>query len=81
MERGIKIKTKSPAQSQAKKISACFESGKPTITAKNPIAVKHLHHKPPHLAGLDGKAECVDNCGPPTVRMLVLAAPRRRCPQ
>jgi hypothetical protein len=56
-------------------------SGKPTITAKNAFAVKHLHHRPPHLTGLDGAAEVVDNCAPPEATALNLAAPTRRFPQ
>jgi len=58
-----------------------FGAGKLSITAKNAFAVKHLHHKPLILGGLDGGGECVDNCDPPTVRMLILAAYRRRYPQ
>ena len=38
------------------------------ITAKFAFAVKHLHHKPPHPAGLDGRPFCVDNCIPPIAR-------------
>jgi hypothetical protein len=42
--------------------------GKPMITAKNTNTVKHLHHKPRHRVGLDGRAEVVDNLLPPVVR-------------
>ena len=42
------------------------EFGKPTITSKNAFPVKHLHHEPLHLRGLDGSQEYVDNCVPPT---------------
>jgi len=41
--------------------------GEPAITAKNSNSVKHLHHKPPHPAGLDGSFEVVDNLGPPVI--------------
>jgi hypothetical protein len=51
------------------------------ITAKNAFPVKHLHHGPPHLTGLDGVAEVVDNCDPPEATTLNSAAPTRRFPQ
>jgi chromosomal replication initiator protein len=41
-----------------------LDCGKPTITAKNANAVKHLHHKPRHAAGVDDNAEVVDNLRP-----------------
>jgi hypothetical protein len=47
------------------------ESGKPAITAKKAFAVKHLHHKPRRLAGLDGRPETVDNCASPTAIAVV----------
>ena len=33
--------------------------------SKKPFPVKHLHHKPRHLAGVDAGAETVDNYVPP----------------
>lgn len=44
------------------------EFGKPMITSKNSLSVKHLHHSLPHPAGVDGSRECVDNCVPPVAR-------------
>ena len=51
------------------------ESGKPTITAKMPFAVKHLHRNPRRVAwlrtlpmGLDCSFVSVDNYGPPSTR-------------
>ena len=37
------------------------DSGKPAITAKNPLRVKHLHGKSRRCAGIDADPETVDN--------------------
>jgi hypothetical protein len=52
--------------------------GKPMITAKNTFAVKHLHHKPPHLTGLDANFKVVDNLPPPSAIAHFMAAPKKK---
>jgi chromosomal replication initiator protein len=44
------------------------KSGKPTITAKRPFPVKHLHTNCCDPAGIDSRREVVDNRGPPLSR-------------
>ena len=39
----------------------CWKSGKPTITAKKPFSVNHLHGNMRQWAGIDPGAGTVDN--------------------
>ena len=54
------------------------EFGKPTITAKNPHLVKHLHHKLTLRTGLDAAFKYVDNYVPPDPRDLEVGGSRQK---
>jgi hypothetical protein len=55
--------------------------GKPTIKAKTPFVVKHLHHKLCADQRAEGRRRAVDNCGWQALEAYNAAAQRTTCPQ